>query len=289
MWIVRLALRRPYTFVVMALLLVLSGACRHRGRRRRTSSPRSTSPVISVVWTYGGLPAQQMEQQITQFSEYSLSGNVSDIKALQSEQLRRRLGHPPLPPPGRRRRRGHGPGHRRPRRPSSGACRRARSRRSSSATPRRACPILQLAFSQRHAERVGDLRPREPARPARCSSVVQGTRFPAPERRQGPADRRRPRPRGARARTASRRADVNLAISAQNLTLPTGARRSASASTASASTAARRRSRAQRHPDPQARRPRASTCGTSPTCTTASRCRRTSRGATASARSSSPS
>ena len=86
MWIVRLALRRPYTFVVMALLLVLSGA--YVVRKTPTDIlPEVDIPVISVVWTYGGLPAQQMEQQITQFSEYSLSGNVSDIKALQSESF----------------------------------------------------------------------------------------------------------------------------------------------------------------------------------------------------------
>ncbi|RYE76172.1 MAG: efflux RND transporter permease subunit, partial [Myxococcales bacterium] len=86
MWIVRLALRRPYTFVVAALLLVLISI----GVIRQTPTdifPEIDIPVISVVWTYTGLPAQQMEQQITKFSEYSLSGNVSGIKALDSQSF----------------------------------------------------------------------------------------------------------------------------------------------------------------------------------------------------------
>ena len=84
MWLVRLALRRPYTFVVMALLLLLSGI--YVVRRTPTDIlPEVDQTVISVVWTYGGLPAKQMERQITQFSEYSLAGNVADVKSIQSD------------------------------------------------------------------------------------------------------------------------------------------------------------------------------------------------------------
>src|SRR3954462_14406645 len=86
MWIVRLALRRPYTFIVMALFLVLSGV--YVTRKTPTDIlPDVDIPVISVVWTYTGLPAQQMEQQITQFSEYSLAGNVSDVKSINSDSF----------------------------------------------------------------------------------------------------------------------------------------------------------------------------------------------------------
>src|SRR3954464_8698576 len=86
MWIVRLALRRPYTFIVMSLFLVLAGV--YVTRKTPTDIlPDVDIPVISVVWTYGGLPAQQMEQQITQFSEYSLSGNVQDIKSIESQSF----------------------------------------------------------------------------------------------------------------------------------------------------------------------------------------------------------
>ena len=84
MWIVRLALRRPYTFVVAALLLVLIFI----GVIRKTPTdifPNIDIPVISVVWSYNGLPTQQMEQQITLFSEFSLSGNVSGIRTIESQ------------------------------------------------------------------------------------------------------------------------------------------------------------------------------------------------------------
>ena len=62
MWIVRLALRRPYTFVVMALVIVILGVLSAR-TTPTDIFPKIDIPVISVVWTYGGLPAQQMEQQ----------------------------------------------------------------------------------------------------------------------------------------------------------------------------------------------------------------------------------
>ncbi|MDP1825017.1 MAG: efflux RND transporter permease subunit [Archangium sp.] len=83
MWLVRLALRRPYTFVVLALLLVIGGV----GVVRRAPTdlfPNVDIPMINVVWTYQGLSAQQMEQQITLFSEFSLSGNVAGIKQIES-------------------------------------------------------------------------------------------------------------------------------------------------------------------------------------------------------------
>lgn len=86
MWIVILALRRPYTFVVAALLLVLGGI--YAVSKTPTDIlPALNAPVISVVWTYDGLPAQEMERQITQFSEYSLSSNVGDIQRLESQSF----------------------------------------------------------------------------------------------------------------------------------------------------------------------------------------------------------
>ena len=83
MWIVRLALRRPYTFVVLALVLVLGGVATIR-RTPTDIFPAIDIPVISVVWTYTGLPAAQFEQQITQFSEYALAGNTGDLKSIES-------------------------------------------------------------------------------------------------------------------------------------------------------------------------------------------------------------
>ena len=58
MWLVRLALRRPYTFVVMAVLIVLLGAVTIR-RMPTDILPEIDIPVISVVWSYAGLPPEE--------------------------------------------------------------------------------------------------------------------------------------------------------------------------------------------------------------------------------------
>src|SRR5690606_8368070 len=86
MWIVLLALRRPYTFVVAALLLVLGGIY-SISKTPTDILPALNDPVLSVVWSYEGLPAQEMERQITQFSEYTLSSNVGDIRRLESQSF----------------------------------------------------------------------------------------------------------------------------------------------------------------------------------------------------------
>src|ERR1700682_3874131 len=86
MWIVRLALRGPYTFVVMAMLiLVLGGVSVHQ--MRTDILPEIDIPVITVIWTYKGMDAEEFEKRITTFSEYALSGNVSDIKKIESQTL----------------------------------------------------------------------------------------------------------------------------------------------------------------------------------------------------------
>ncbi len=86
MWIVRLALRRPYTFVVGALLLLVLGVASVR-QTPKDIFPEIDIPVISVVWTYSGLPAQQMEQQIAQFSEFSLAGNIAGIRTIETQSF----------------------------------------------------------------------------------------------------------------------------------------------------------------------------------------------------------
>src|SRR2546425_7357339 len=86
MWIVRLALNRPYTFVVLAIVIVLLGLT----MVHETSTdifPNIDIPVISVIWTYRGLSTKDMEQQLTTFSEYSISSVVSDIKNIESQTL----------------------------------------------------------------------------------------------------------------------------------------------------------------------------------------------------------
>lgn len=86
MWIVRLALRRPYTFVVVALLLMILGGWSIR-QTRKDIFPDVNIPVVSVIWTYGGLSAEEFDQRITTYSEYALSGNVNDIERMESQTL----------------------------------------------------------------------------------------------------------------------------------------------------------------------------------------------------------
>jgi multidrug efflux pump subunit AcrB len=86
MKIVLLALRRPYTFVVAAVLILLLGI----GAIRQTPKdifPEIDIPVISVIWTYDGLAATEMQQRLTTFSEYSLASNVSNIRTVESQTL----------------------------------------------------------------------------------------------------------------------------------------------------------------------------------------------------------
>ena len=68
MWIVKLALRRPYTFVVMALAILIAGLAAF-WRTPKDIFPGIDIPVVSVIWTYNGLSAEEFEKQITVFSE----------------------------------------------------------------------------------------------------------------------------------------------------------------------------------------------------------------------------
>jgi len=83
MWIVRLALRRPYTFVVTALLLLLLTPFVLL-RTPTDIFPSIDIPVVSVIWRYGGLNAQEMEQRIAYMCERITATTVSDIEHLES-------------------------------------------------------------------------------------------------------------------------------------------------------------------------------------------------------------
>jgi multidrug efflux pump subunit AcrB len=86
MWIVNLALRRPYTFVVMAIfILVLGGTSVHQ--MRTDIFPEIDLPVVTVVWTYKGMDAEEMERRITTLSEYAISSNVNDIRTIESQTV----------------------------------------------------------------------------------------------------------------------------------------------------------------------------------------------------------
>jgi multidrug efflux pump subunit AcrB len=83
MWIVRLALRRPYTFVVMALVLLLLTPFVLL-RTPTDIFPAINIPVVSVIWQYAGLNSQEIEQRILYNHERALSATVNDIEHTES-------------------------------------------------------------------------------------------------------------------------------------------------------------------------------------------------------------
>jgi multidrug efflux pump subunit AcrB len=86
MWIVRLALRRPYTFVVMAVLIALGGVFSIE-TTPTDIFPNINIPVISVIWNYGGLPPEDMEKRITNNFERFLTTIVSDVDRIESQTI----------------------------------------------------------------------------------------------------------------------------------------------------------------------------------------------------------
>ncbi len=86
MWIVRLALARPYTFIVMALVIILLTPVVLL-RTPTDIFPDINIPVISLVWTYNGLQPQEMEQRITSPVERGVKTLVSDVEHVESQSL----------------------------------------------------------------------------------------------------------------------------------------------------------------------------------------------------------
>jgi multidrug efflux pump subunit AcrB len=84
MWIVRLALSRPYTFVVMAILMAILG-----GTAIVTMPvdifPYIDIPIVSVLWVYQGLSPEEMEKRVVTSFERSLTSNVNDIEHIESQ------------------------------------------------------------------------------------------------------------------------------------------------------------------------------------------------------------
>src|SRR5690242_719306 len=83
MWIVRLALRRPLTFVVAALLLLILTPLILL-RTPTDIFPSINIPVVSLVWQFPGMSAQEIEQRIVYANERSLSITVNDIEHIES-------------------------------------------------------------------------------------------------------------------------------------------------------------------------------------------------------------
>jgi multidrug efflux pump subunit AcrB len=86
MWIVRLALRRPYTFTVMALLILILGLLAG-ARMAKDIFPSIDIPVVTVLWSYNGLTPEEMERRIVTISERAMTTTVNDIEHLESQSL----------------------------------------------------------------------------------------------------------------------------------------------------------------------------------------------------------
>src|SRR5437588_7308179 len=86
MWIVRLALRRTYTFVVVALLIAVLGAVSIY-RMSTDIFPTIDIPVVSVVWQCTGMPAEEVESPIVYINERILTASVNDIEHIESQSL----------------------------------------------------------------------------------------------------------------------------------------------------------------------------------------------------------
>ena len=86
MWIVRLALRRPYTFVVAAILLLILGPVAIL-RTPTDIFPNINIPVVSVIWNYGGLEPEEMSNRITYIYERVLTTTVNDIEHIESQSF----------------------------------------------------------------------------------------------------------------------------------------------------------------------------------------------------------
>src|SRR5215813_11685066 len=86
MWLVRLALRRPYTIAVSCLLIMLLGVL-SLTRMTVDIFPVIDIPVVVVVWNYPGLSAQDMERRVVLISERGYSTTVNGISRIESQSL----------------------------------------------------------------------------------------------------------------------------------------------------------------------------------------------------------
>ncbi len=86
MWIVRIALERPYTFIVLALLLLILGPLTVM-RTPKDIFPIIGIPVVSTVWNFNGLPPEEMANRITANFERAETVTVNDIEHIESQSL----------------------------------------------------------------------------------------------------------------------------------------------------------------------------------------------------------
>jgi multidrug efflux pump subunit AcrB len=84
MWIVALALRRPYTFTVMAIMIVLMGFVTI-SRMATDIFPAINIPVVSVIWSYPGVAPEEMEKRFCTVCERAMTTTVNDIEHIESQ------------------------------------------------------------------------------------------------------------------------------------------------------------------------------------------------------------
>src|SRR6202522_2691038 len=86
MWIVRLALRRPYTFAVMAILILVMGliAISHTPTN---IFPNTVISVVSIIWYYAGVVPAEMNDRIINVTERALTATVDNIEHIESQSL----------------------------------------------------------------------------------------------------------------------------------------------------------------------------------------------------------
>jgi multidrug efflux pump subunit AcrB len=87
MWIVRIALRRPLTFIVLALLIFGIGPLTI-ARTPTDIFPDINIPVVAVIWNYGGLSADEMSNRISSIFERLLTTAVNDVQHVEAQSLR---------------------------------------------------------------------------------------------------------------------------------------------------------------------------------------------------------
>src|ERR1700747_624847 len=86
MWIVNLALRRPYTFIVLAIFMLISGGLAIL-RTPKDIFPNINIPVVSVIWTYTGMEPNAIPNDITTVYKRNLPKTVNNVKKIESETL----------------------------------------------------------------------------------------------------------------------------------------------------------------------------------------------------------
>src|SRR5258708_6144708 len=86
MWIVRIALSRPYTFAVMAILILILGTL-SIFHTPTDIFPNIDIPVVSVIWTFNGLVPEDMADRIVSITERALTTTVDNIEHIESQSL----------------------------------------------------------------------------------------------------------------------------------------------------------------------------------------------------------